>query len=424
MRPRYAISENAPAIAGAAACLLVVAWLGIHGWSWPDWQYEARPAVGALLAGHVSRFLALAPVYGGSLILRAPFLMTTKLWGGGELSIYAAGAAPCLLAAGAVGVWLTARMRALGRSPAARGVALVLCVANPLTVPALQIGHPEEILGAALCVAAVLCAMDDRPIWAAVLLGLAIANKEWAVVAAGPVLLALDRARLRGLLITGVTAGALLAPFMLGASGGVAAQTAATGASTGDVFQPWQIWWFLGTHGHLAKGMHPGYRTPPSWIETLSHPVIAGITVPLSALYAVVRRTGRRTVPNAPLLLLTLLLALRCLLDPWDISYYALPFLVALVTWESLSCDRLPVLSLLAAVATWIIFRTTATLGLSGDMQALVFTVVSVPSVLALTQAIYAPGVARRLASRRDRAAATSAGGWPYPRTRNAGAGT
>ena len=59
----------------------------------------------------------------------------------------------------------------------------MLCyVANPLTLSALEIGHPEELLGAVLCIAAV-CAMNDRATWAAILLGLAIPNKEWA---AGP----------------------------------------------------------------------------------------------------------------------------------------------------------------------------------------------------------------------------------------------
>jgi hypothetical protein len=312
----------------------------------------------------------------------------------------------------------------VGRSRGARGAALVFCVANPLTLPALQIGHPEEILGAVLCIGAVLCAMDDRPTWAAVLLGLAIPNKEWAVLAIGPVLLALDRARLQAITITGITAGLLLAPFMLGVSGGVAAQTAATGVNTGGIFQPWQIWWFLGAPGHIARGVAAGYRTPPGWIESLSHPLIAGIMAPLSALYAGVRRSQSYRVPNAPLLLLTLLLALRCLLDPWDISYYALPFLLALVTWESMSFDRVPVISLLAALGAWFIFQKTAGLHLSADAQALVFTLVSVPSVIALTVSLYIPGLAGRVLLRRERATATVTTGWPHPATQNAGAGT
>ncbi|HXD67045.1 MAG TPA: hypothetical protein VNV17_20630 [Solirubrobacteraceae bacterium] len=421
---RSAIRENALAASVAAASLLAIAWLSVHGWSWPDWQSEARPAVGALLAGHLSQFLRNAPVYGGSLILRAPFVMLTKLWGGGELSIYGASAVPCLVALGALGVWLAARMRSLGRSRRDRALALMLCVANPLTLPALQIGHPEELLGAVLCIAAVLCAMHDRPTWAAVLLGLAIANKEWAVLAVGPVLLGLDRARLRALVVTALTAGTLIAPFILGASGGVAVQTASTGVNSGGIFQPWQIWWFLGTHGHIARGLTAGYRTPPEWIESISHPLIIAVMVPLTALYAVVKRRRTYRVPNAPLLLLTLLLALRCVLDPWDISYYCLPFLLALVTWESLSFDRVPVLALLATFAAWMIFKQTAALGLSADVQALVFAMVSIPSVIVLSMALYAPGLVQRWVMRPRRDAVTPTADWPYARTRNAGAGT
>ena len=421
---RSVVRQNALAAAGAAASLLVIAWLGVHGWSWPDWQTEARPAVGALLAGHVSQFLRIAPVYGGSLIVRAPFVLLTRLWGGGELSIYGASVVPCLLAVGALAVWLTARMRALGRSRGARGLALLLCVANPLMLPALQIGHPEELLGAVLCIAAVLCAMHDRPVWAAVLVGLAIGNKEWAILALGPVLVALDRGRLRAVAISGVTAGLLIAPFILGASGGVAAQTASTGVSTGAIFQPWQIWWFLGTHGHVAHGVNAGYRVPPAWIESTSHPLIVGIMVPLTGLYAGLRRRVSHRERNGPLLFLALLLALRCILDPWDISYYAVPFLLALVTWESLTVDRLPVLALLAAFSAWVVFQRPHALHLSADLQALVFLIVSVPAVLALTMALYAPGAARRLIWRRPRKAGTAAPGWPYATTQNAGAGT
>ena len=421
---RSVIRENALATSAAAASLCAIAWLSAYGWSWPDWQSEARPAVDSLLAGHVSQFLRIAPVYGGSLILRAPFVMLTKLWGGGELSIYGASAVPCMMAVGALGVWLTARMRTLGRSRGARGLALVLCVANPLTLPALQIGHPEELLGAVLCIAAVLCAMHDRPTWAAVLLGLAIGNKEWAVLAAGPVLLALDRGRLRALVITGATAGLLIAPFILGASSGVAAQTAATGVSTGAIFQPWQIWWFLGTHGHVTRGLNAGYRTPPGWIESISHPLIVAIMVPLTGLYAGLRRRGAHRVPNAPLLLLALLLALRCVLDPLDISYYVLPCLLTLLTWESLSFNRLPVLTLAATLASWLIFKQTAVLGLSADMQALIFAIVSIPSVIALAAGLYAPGFARRLIIRPRRDTVATPGDWPYARTQNAGART
>jgi len=86
-------------------------------------------------------------------------------------------------------------------------------------------------------------------------------------------------------------------------------------------------------------------------------------------------------------------LALRCVLDPWDISYYSLPFLFALVTWEALSFERPPVLTLAASLVAWLIFRETssAALGLSLDLQALVFAIVSIPSIATLAAALYRP---------------------------------
>jgi hypothetical protein len=429
----FAIRENAFVAAVAVVVLLVIGWLGLYGWAWTDWDNEARPAVDALLAGHVPQFLTLAPIYGGSLILRAPFFMLTALWHGGQLAIYRASAVPCLAATGALGVWLVARMRASGASTWARALALMLCIANPLTLSALEVGHPEELLGAVLCIAAVLCAMNDRPTWAAVLLGLAVPNKEWAVLAVGPVLVTLQHGRVRALVITGAVAAVLLAPFMLApvlisASGGVAASTAASAVNTGAIFQPWQIWWFLGAHGHVVRGLNGniklGYRTPPEWIESVGHPLIVAIMVPLTGLYVGLRRRRSYRVPNSPLLLLALLLALRCVLDPWDTSYYALPCLLALLTWESLSFNRLPVVTFAAAFAAWAAFEQTAVLHFSADMQALVFAIVSVPSVIALGVGLYAPGLIRALVSRPRREAAMTPADWPYPRTQNAGART
>ena len=334
------VRELVLAAAVAVAGLLVIAWLGIHGQSLPDWHAEALPAVSQLLAGHLHRFLELAPTYGGSLVLRAPFMLVTTLWHGGDHAVYTAGALPCLAAVGILGLWLFGRMRAQGGSMPAALLALLVCVANPLMVPALQYGHPEEILGAALCAGAVLCALDDRPVWAAVLLGLAIPNKEWALVAIGPVLVALPGRRIRTLLIAGAVAAALVAPFTLGAflpgvTNGFVAQTKGAGLSTGTIFQPWQLWWWLGSLVHTPAGALTGSRWAPGWVQTISHPLIIAIMPPLTALYAW-RRRGARARPGREhvFMLLAVLLALRCVLDPWDISYYALPFLIALLTWE------------------------------------------------------------------------------------------
>src|ERR1700694_2076731 len=185
---RRVVRENALTAWVAVAGSAVLGWLGLYGYAWNDYDNGARTAVTALVNGHVTEFLQLAPAYGGSLIERAPFALIPGLWGGGELAVYRMIAVPCLLAGAVLGVWLVARMRTEGRSTLARGVTLGLCVANPITLSALELGHPEELLGGTLCVAAVLLAARPstghwRALLAGALLGVAIANKEWAVLA-------------------------------------------------------------------------------------------------------------------------------------------------------------------------------------------------------------------------------------------------
>ena len=70
------------------------------------------------------------------------------------------------------------------------------------------------------------------------------------------------------------------------------------------------------------------------------------------------------------LLLLALLFLLRCVLDPWNIVYYELPFLLALLAWEALCRpERPPVLTLAATALVWITLQRAPRVGCSPDMQ-------------------------------------------------------
>ncbi|HYM55105.1 MAG TPA: glycosyltransferase 87 family protein, partial [Solirubrobacteraceae bacterium] len=376
-----------------------VAWLGLYGFAWNDYDNEAPPSFEALLHGHVLDFLRLAPAYGGSLVERAPFALLAGLWGGGDLAVYRMVALPCLLAAAVLGVWLIARMRSEGRSRAARAVALGVCVANPITLRALELGHPEELLGACLCVAAVLLAGGSsvgrgRVLWAGVLLGLAIANKEWALLAAGPVLLALPPERRLPCLAGAVaTAAAVLAPLALVSSGGFAAGTRALATAPSAIFQPWQVWWFLGHHGPLVHGAFgvpkPGYRTGPSWTGAVSHPLILAVSV---AIVGALWLRSRRLSPRDALLALALLALLRCLLDTWDAVYYPLPFLLALLAWEVRGPgDRPPALALSSTVLAWISFQWLPEHA-SADLQAAFFLAWTLPLAGALAVRLAVPG--------------------------------
>ncbi len=399
--------ENALCAFVAGASSATMAWLGLYGFTWNDYETEALPSFSALTHGHMLEFLRLAPAYGGSLVERAPFALLPGLWGGGQLAVYRMVALPCLLALAALGVWLCAQMRSVGRPVLWRAVALGVCVANPLTLRALEIGHPEELLGGALCVAAVLLAARERPLWAGVALGLAIANKEWALLAAGPVLLALPaRRRLPCLASAGAVASAVLAPLALVSSGGFVASARVAAAPSAVIFQPWQAFWFLGHHGALVHGLFgapkPGYRTGPVWASSVSHPLIIALGAVLTVALWLQRRRRASTSASLrerdALLALALLLLLRCVLDSWDISYYLLPFIFALLTYEvSGPSRRPPVLALSSTVLMWVSCQWLPEHGASPDIQAAFFLAWSLPLAGALGLWLYAPGLRSRL---------------------------
>jgi hypothetical protein len=377
--------DHGPALLLAAAGVWAMSFVTLFGFGWNDYSSEVVPAYDALTGGHIWEFLKLAPAYGGSLEIRAPFAMIPGLFGGGEQAVWKAVSIPCLVAGALLAVWLVARMRERGSTRLARGTALGLLVFNPVTIYAVQLGHPEELLGAVLCVAAVLAAQRGHVHWSAVMLGLAIVNKQWALVAVGPVLLALPGQRVRAVAIAGGVCAVFYAPLLAPAL--LAHYTApATSSTGGDIFQPWQLWWFLGSHGHPVigpNGTKVGYRTPPALIPTISHPLIVALGLPATLLAA---RRGSRD----PLLLLALLLAARFALDTWDQSYYMLPFVVALAVWESLRWQRPPLFSLAASFLGWYVFQVVPNHA-TADVQAATFLIVVAPALIALALALYAP---------------------------------
>jgi len=384
-----AARELALPVALALALGALIGWVGLRTMAFTDYEVELEPALLALRAGDVQAFLTGLPAYGGSVILRLPFVVFPDLWGGGDLAGFRAMAAPCLAAGAVLGVYL---WRVAGRRGAglwARIAVLALCVANPLTLRALEIGHPEELTGAVLCVAAVLAAGAHRPVLAGVLVGLAVANKPWAVVAVAPVVLTLPGGRLRALAAAAVAAGAILVPLML-LSGATAGATAAAARDSGMIFQPWQVWWFLGEHGHVVTGLYAeksGYRAAPEWLGAVARPLV--VLTPLALCLALARRMRGRPWQDG-LLLLALVLLLRCLLDPWNVVYYELPFVLALLAWEVHARSGWPVLSLAATLASWVTLEQLTTV-ISPDLQAVAFLAWSVPCAVAMTVALAAP---------------------------------
>ena len=379
------------------AVAVAVSVAAVWAWSWNaagnDFGTEAWSSLSALLHGHISAFLAGAPAYGPSLILRAPFALPASLLGAHIELIYRLAALPCLLALGLLGVWLAIDLRRAGGRMAAAVGGVALCAANPITYRALQLGHPEELLGAALCVVAVLLAQRGRINWAAVALGLAVANKEWALLAVGPVLVAAPSGYLRIVAISGVIAAALLAPIILYTPLNATHTGGRLGIPSGAIFYPWQIFWFFARHGdwnpHAGIYIPRSFRLPPAWLGDRAHPLIVASALPLT--WAAIRR---RTSRGDALLLLALLLLVRCWLDPWDVVYYPLPFIVALAAWELSVERRFPLAATLATVAVVLDFWYLPPY-LSQDALALSFIVPSTAALAVMAARVYGLRVAR-----------------------------
>ena len=78
--------RHVPALLGALLGVAALCWLGLLDFAWSDYDREAAPALRPLAEGRVADFLALAPTYGGSLVLRAPTAETRKVLVMGGLS--------------------------------------------------------------------------------------------------------------------------------------------------------------------------------------------------------------------------------------------------------------------------------------------------------------------------------------------------
>ena len=369
---------------------------GLAGFN--DFYREAWPSYRALGQGHVVSFLDLGPAYVTSLILRAPFALIPRLWGGGSHAVYFASALPCLLASPALGGWLLSSAQARDRWPNPLWLALI-CSLNPIIVLAIFLGHPEEVLGATLCVAAVLAATRDRPGWCAVFLSLAVINKTWALVAVPVAVAVLPSHRIRALLVTAAASGAVLIPVTLIRTSQAAGSTSfVAGTGIGTIFTPPQLLWWFGRH---------------SWIAPHARLLIVLVSFVLGALYwwrgrrlratpAGLARMGELGVER-PLRLLALVLLIRAAFDPWDNAYYHLPFLFALLAYEAYT-RRWPRLTLGYSLLLMLVVPVNGLVHLPLNVQAAAYAALSLPMMAWLaagafavdTRSPHAPGWLRR----------------------------
>lgn len=328
-------------VPAALAALLVTATAQMG----TDYPADAGPAIAALAHGNVHGFVADQAQMGPlSLMLRAPL---AALVGPNSLWAYRIGALACLLAVVALGLILQRRS-----GPRIAAVAATLLILNPVSLDALRLGHPEERLCSSLCVMALLFARK-RPVVAGILLGSALATKQWALIAVAPVLIAAPRERRMLLaLVAGGVAALVTLPLLIADPHAFIHALNRPAFGLGEM-RNGNVWGFTAIQHLIPLG--DGHETVgylvPTWLQHLAHPLVAALTIGLGL--AALR--SRRAID--PLALLALLMLLRCALDPWDHAYYHAPFLAALIAWEVVEARRVPWVSALGAAWLGIVFK-------------------------------------------------------------------
>ncbi len=344
----------------AAGLAAAVSWAGDYGDGMPGIDNPA-PTITALLHGNLSLAAHDQPIIGlTSIVLRMPFVALASAFGGGTMLGYRLGVFACAAAVGAVGVLVGSWALDRGRSPLLVAIVVALMTFNPVTIGMHLDGHPEELLGGALCLAAVLAAIADRPTLTGVLLGLALGTKQWTIVALVPALIACRHGRRRMLLIAVAVAAPLVLLLPLIDPSAFMQSSKLVGDIRTVYFRSW--WWPLSDAHSITAHFAGGYvtatdhlmplgldRTAVSWLA----PIVA---VAIGWRYW---RVDARHDSCDAVGVLALLLLLRCTLDPSFSSYYVVPFLIALLTWEVLVRPGLPVGSLLGMTIFWLAERFT-----------------------------------------------------------------
>lgn len=333
------------------------AWLASLATHVGDWDFDAAPAVHALAVGHVGAYLSAKAMMGPfATLVQAPFVAIS---GAGGVAAYKWAVFPCLLAAGLVGLYLARIAGRRGAGLTTQALIAALCLLNPLTFEALENGHPEEILTAALAVASIAAAGEKRPWRTAILLGLAVASKQWAVIAILPALMVLPARRVR-VGAGAVAVVALLTLPSLAASPSSFTDVQTQAAGTGRVVTPWSAWYPFASSRTVVyhvdgERLVAHLEDAPSAADPVSHPLI--VLLALTLPFVLAWRRGLPLSPADGFALLALLALLRCVLDPVDNLYYHEPLLLALIGWDAVASRGLPLRSLLGVGAALVFWR-------------------------------------------------------------------
>jgi len=351
---------------------------------------NAAPAVADLAHFRLAALAAHQPLMGlTSLLVRAPAQALADGLGAGSLTAYRLGAIACLIPACLLASWLVVRSRAGTRRLVGAGAAAIVILAGPATRDALAVGHPEEVLAAALATAAVLAAAQSRHTPAAILLGAAIGTKQWALVAAPCVYVALGDRRVSTIVKAGAVGIVLTAALPLA---DLTAFHAASGVGGTHYTDAFSAWWpisprYPGTVGSRSEAHQLVFGLTRSAAGALFIVLVAAVAA------CRVRLAGAmRAVRVDPLALLALAALVRCVGDPAALKYYFVALTIPLATWESAALDRLPIVSALNWISIALLFSPSVFAGLGpGADNALVLGWAAALGVYLFKRALGAP---------------------------------
>jgi hypothetical protein len=280
-------------------------------------RYVANGALGFVYES--SRYLTALPLYP---ILLAPLVAVGEALG---LSEPPAPMATMYLLLAPVTVGLAApllhQVRELLRDAGAPGPPLAVQVWTALLAAAPMLvvwGHGEDALALLALLAAIRLAGRERAVAAALLLGFAIASKQWAVLAL-PALLARSPSGERSrLAVASLALPATLALFVLAVD------------------------WPHASRALLYPPNYPGYGHAALWVDSRAATVV---TAPFRAgvlIVAVVLagRASGRTSPSRLLAVLGLTLLVRLAFEPVVHVYYLAPGLCLLLLHERVATGR------------------------------------------------------------------------------------
>lgn len=357
---RGARTEPALALLAGLLSLAVLGWIvfavttsGDYGTHADPSGDNAAPGIEALLHGSLGGYLASQPIIGlTSILLRLPFAALAPAFGGGELTAYKLGALACMLPL-ALGAGCLIGERGLpAKHRLFRLLAALIVIQSPILRYAVQMGHPEDLVAAVLASASVVLASRGQARWAAILLGLAIGAKEWAVIATVPVMLALPgRRREVGAIAAGL---ALLLTCIAWLGNPAAFERALHVERTSPYLSPLSPLWPVGGRLRMFGGGYVKAARELPWglSRSSASGLLTAITAVLGGVWYV--RLRRRGGTCKPLCLLAILGALVCICDTNNEPYYWLALLIPVATWESTE-NRIPIATFAVSLLVWML---------------------------------------------------------------------